>query len=191
MSRSPSESNISIVDASIQWLRYLREGGLPHQLIAVACSMDHARQVRGLYEERGLRDPRDPQRAGARGAGGDPARAAQRTLDAIVQVQMLGEGFDHPPLSIAAMFRPFRSLSPYIQFVGRAMRVNVQNAPGHADNEGIIVSHVGLNIDRHWDDFKAIDRDDQEMVHELAGSRRRRRPSRARAADAAAGCAPT
>src|SRR3712207_8659986 len=55
---------------------------------------------------------------------------------------MLGEGFDHPPLSVAAIFRPFRSLSPYIQFVGRAMRVNVQHSPGHLDNEGIIVSHV-------------------------------------------------
>ena len=85
-------------------------------------------------------------------------------LDVIVQVQMLGEGFDHPPLSVAAIFRPFRSLSPYIQFVGRVMRVNVENAPGHPDNEGIVVSHVGLNIDRHWDDFKEIDRGDQEMI---------------------------
>src|SRR5205807_2631578 len=74
------------------------------------------------------------------------------------------------PLSVAAIFRPFRSLSPYIQFVGRAMRVNVQRAPTHPDNEGIIVSHVGLNIDRHWDDFKAIDRDDQELVNEWLGA---------------------
>ena len=49
-------------------------------------------------------------------------------LDVIVQVQMLGEGFDHPPLSVAAIFRPYRSLSPYIQFVGRVMRVNRQQA---------------------------------------------------------------
>ena len=26
-------------------------------------------------------------------------------------VQMLGEGFDHPKLSVAAIFRPFRSLA--------------------------------------------------------------------------------
>ena len=31
-------------------------------------------------------------------------------LDCIVQVLMLGEGFDHPKLSVAAIFRPFRSL---------------------------------------------------------------------------------
>jgi DNA repair protein RadD len=158
------ESNISIVDASIQWLRELRQGGLNHQLIAVACSLDHARQVRGLYEERGLHAgeihsnlSRDEQEEILR-----DLRSGQ--LDVIVQVQMLGEGFDHPPLSVAAIFRPFRSLSPYIQFVGRVMRVNVENSPGHPDNLGIVVSHVGLNIDRHWDDFKEIDRDDQEMI---------------------------
>lgn len=161
------ESNTSIVDASIQWLRYLREGtGMRHQLIAVACSMDHARQVRSLYEERQMetREIHSNQPVEERESILRDLRNG--TLDAIVQVQMLGEGFDHRPLSVAAIFRPFRSLSPYIQFVGRAMRVNVQHSPGHADNEGIIVSHVGLNIDRHWDDFKGIDGDDQELVHE-------------------------
>lgn len=48
------ECNISIADASIQWLDYLRQTGTPHQLIAVACSMDHAREVRSIYQERGL-----------------------------------------------------------------------------------------------------------------------------------------
>jgi len=160
------QSNISIVDHSIQWLRYLREGGLPHQLIAVACSVDHARQIRGLYQERGLntREIHSGQRSEERETILRELRNG--ALDAIVQVQMLGEGFDHPRLSVAAVFRPFRSLSPYIQFVGRAMRANVQNAPGHADNQGVIVSHVGLNIDRFWDDFKAIDRGDQELIHD-------------------------
>jgi hypothetical protein len=27
-----------------------------------------------------------------------------------------------------------------------------------------VVSHVGLNVDRHWDDFKQIDQDDQELI---------------------------
>lgn len=161
------ESNISIVDASIQWLHYLREGtGLPHQLIAVACSVDHARQLRSLYQERRL-NTREIHSGQAVEEREEILRELRNgTLDAIVQVQMLGEGFDHPPLSVAAIFRPFRSLSPYIQFVGRAMRVNVQRSPAHPDNEGIVVSHVGLNIDRLWDDFKTIDREDQEMVHD-------------------------
>jgi hypothetical protein len=45
------------------------------------------------------------------------------------------------------------------------MRVNVENVPNHPDNEGIVVSHVGLNIDRHWHDFRGIDGGDQQMIH--------------------------
>ena len=85
-------------------------------------------------------------------------------IDCVVQVRMLGEGFDHPNLSVAAIFQPFRSLSPYIQFIGRVMRVVHQNNPQHPDNQGVVVSHVGLNIDRHWDDFRRIDHEDQELV---------------------------
>jgi DNA repair protein RadD len=159
------ESNISIVDASIQWLTELRASGFNHQLIAVACSLAHARQVRGLYEERGIhaREIHSGQTAEEQQEILRDLRSG--ALDAIVQVQMLSEGFDHPPLSVAAVFRPYRSLSPYIQFVGRIMRVNVDNAPGHIDNEGVVVSHVGMNIDRHWEDFKGIDGSDQEMIH--------------------------
>jgi hypothetical protein len=79
---------------------------------------------------------------------------------------MLGEGFDHPPLSVGAIFRPFRSLNPYIQFVGRVMRVNSQNAPNHPDNQGVVISHVGMNQDANWDDFKNIDGGDRELIHE-------------------------
>ncbi len=80
---------------------------------------------------------------------------------------MLGEGFDHPPLSVAAIFRPFRSLSPYIQFVGRVMRVTQEGSPGHRDNQAYIVSHIGLNNDEHWDDFRELDLADQQMFKDL------------------------
>jgi len=36
---------------------------------------------------------------------------------------------------------------PYIQFVGRILRVIVQNSPGHPDNYGHIVTHAGMNLD--------------------------------------------
>ena len=32
---------------------------------------------------------------------------------------MLGEGFDHPYLSVASVFSIFASLAPFVQFVGR------------------------------------------------------------------------
>lgn len=159
------ECNRHIVDASIKHLHELRQrSGYRHQMIAVACSVDHARQVRSLYDERGVKAheiygemDRDKQSAVL-------ADLRSGRLDCIVQVQMLGEGFDHPPLSVAAIFRPFASLSPYIQFVGRVMRVVHEAKRDHPDNNAFIVSHVGLNTDAHWDDFREIDFDDQAMI---------------------------
>ncbi len=160
------ECNVSIVDASIQWLHHYRESGFGHQIIAVACSVNHAHEIRGLYEERGL--SAQEFHSGMSAAERDEAlrNLRNRTLDAIVQVQMLGEGFDHPPLSVGAVFRPFRSLSPYVQFVGRVMRVNAERSPGHPDNRGVVVTHVGLNVDRHWADFKLLDAEDQDIIRE-------------------------
>ncbi len=163
------ECNRHIAEASIQRCEALRSAtGIQHQIIAAACSIDHARQVASIYEECGYR-------AGEIHSGQDSDEQERvlenlRTgrLDCIVQVQMLGEGFDHPRLSVAAVFRPFRSLSPFIQFVGRVMRVVVQTDPDHPDNQGFIVSHVGLNNDARWEEFRELDLEDQELIHEWA-----------------------
>jgi excisionase family DNA binding protein len=162
------ECNRHIVEASIRRCLMMREqSGFHHQVIAVACSVDHARQVRALYEQRGFRaadihsDMPEEEREIVLNALRD------NRLDCIVQVQMLGEGFDHPRLSVAAIFRPFRSLSAYIQFIGRIMRVNFENDPQHVDNEGFVISHIGLNNDARWNDFREIELADQQMFHEL------------------------
>jgi hypothetical protein len=44
-------------------------------------------------------------------------------------MRKLGEGFDHKYLSVAAVFSIFTNLSPFVQFVGRIMRVIEQNNP--------------------------------------------------------------
>jgi DNA repair protein RadD len=161
------ECNAHIVDASIQRMRELRANtGQKQQIIAAACSIDHARQVKVLYEQRGLKvreiySEMDPEKQ---------KKALQEledlNIDCIVQVQMLGEGFDHPPLSVAAVFRPFRSLSPYVQFVGRIMRVMFQDDPQNPANHGYVVSHVGLNNDANWRDFREFDLEDQQVFRE-------------------------
>jgi DNA repair protein RadD len=159
------ECNRHIAEASIQRCEKLRaETGIPHQIIAAACSVDHARQVRSIYQECGYRaaEIHSDMEEDEQEQVIERLRLGQ--LDCIVQVQMLGEGFDHPRLSVAAIFRPFRSLAPYIQFVGRVMRVVVQNTPDHPDNQGFIISHVGLNNDARWEEFRELDLDDQELL---------------------------
>lgn len=161
------ECNAHIVDASIQRMRELRgKTGQKQQIIAAACSVDHARQLSALYEQRGIKTREiygemDDQKK---------SRIVQEledgSIDCIVQVQMLGEGFDHPPLAVAAIFRPFRSLSPYVQFVGRIMRVMFQDDPNNAANHGYVVSHVGLSNDSNWRDFRDFDLEDQQVFRD-------------------------
>lgn len=94
----------------------------------------------------------------------------ERYGDCIVQVGMLGEGYDHPPLSIAAVFRPFRTLSAYIQFVGRTLR-SINNAPNPAlDNIAEIVTHVGLNQQGNWQDFTRFDELDWSKFVDIGDS---------------------
>ena len=161
------ECNKHIVDASLEKLELLRGSGTRHQLIAAACSVAHAKAIRSLYAERGFE-------AAEIHSGMSPEKRAEvlqklraGILDCIVQVQILGEGFDHPHLSVAAVFRPFRSLPPYVQFVGRIMRVIVQNEPRHPDNCGFVVSHVGLNLDEQLSDLRDIEREDSAFFKDL------------------------
>ena len=161
--------NQHIVDSSLEKLEELRQSGTRHQLIAVGCSINHAREIRSLYQERGYSadvihsKQRDDQKLAILN------ELHNGTLDCIVQVQMLGEGFDHPKLSVAAIFRPFRTLAPYVQFVGRVMRVVVQNDAMHPDNVGHIVTHLGMNLDERLKEFKQFENDDQAFWDKVIG----------------------
>ena len=160
------ECNRSIVNASVQQLHHVRSLGSPRQLIAVACSIRHATQVAALYKELGLRvevlhsqlttEERDRIEASLRSG----------VTDVVVQVSILGEGYDLPSLSVAAVFRPYRSLSPYVQFAGRILRLAQPDTPYSPANHVYLVSHVGLNDERWWRDFTNFDRDDQEFFQE-------------------------
>ena len=167
--------NVSIVDNSLEKLEQLRQTGTKHQIIAVACSIKHARQIRSLYQERGYETAivhSSPDKEEDEKTNDVIMRNLYNgVLDCIVQVQMLGEGFDHPKLSVAAIFRPFRSLAPYIQFVGRILRVVVQNDPTHPDNYGHIVTHVGMNLDELLKRFKLFENDDQKFWEEVTGGK--------------------
>jgi len=97
----------TIADASIRALRALRTecADNRHKIIASALNYTECHRIVEAYRARGLR------------ANFIHTREGQRTervlkqldaheLDVIVQVRMLGEGFDHGYLSIAAVFSP-------------------------------------------------------------------------------------
>src|SRR3989344_5341556 len=161
--------NQHIVDSSLQKLEELRQTGTQHQLIAVACTINHAKDIRAMYQERGYNTEVIHSQQNEEEQKKILADLKNGTLDCIVQVQILGEGFDHQKLSVAAIFRPFRTLAPYIQFVGRIMRVVVQNDPGHPDNMGHIVTHLGMNLDQRLKEFKQFENDDEAFWEKVIG----------------------
>ena len=88
-------------------------------------------------------------------------------LDVIVQVRKLGEGFDHRYLAVAAVFSIFSNLSPFVQFVGRIMRVIKPDAAGDPLNNGVVVFHAGANIAQRWEDFQNYSEADREFFDQL------------------------
>jgi superfamily II DNA or RNA helicase len=161
------ECNKSIVNASLEKLETMRTSGVNHQLIAVACTIPHAKSIRSLYAERGYEVEVIHSNLSEAEKTDIIQKLRNGLLDCIVQVSMLGEGFDHPHLSVAAIFRPFRSLPPYVQFVGRVLRVVHQNQPNSPDNIGWVATHIGLNQDVLFDDFKELEREDQLVFSAL------------------------
>jgi superfamily II DNA or RNA helicase len=159
----------TIVDASIRELQRRRAetGETRLKIIASALNYEHCHQIVEAYRARGQR----ADYVHSREDGAANQRVMQRLddheLDVIVQVRKLGEGFDHIYLTVAAVFSVFSNLSPFVQFVGRIMRVIQQNAPGHVLNQGTVIFHAGANIASRWEDFQQYSEADREFFNQL------------------------
>ncbi len=160
------ECSAQVVEESIKILEKQKNlSGLPHMIIAVACGIQHAKQISALYEKYNIR-------VGIIHSGMEPSEIevvksniSNCRLDVIVNVGMLGEGYDHRYLSVAAIFRPFRSKLPYAQFIGRILRF-IPDAPQARDNIGHIISHRYLYLDELWKDYK-IEIAQSEIIRNL------------------------
>lgn len=164
-----TETLTTIVDASIRELDRIRTdtGDQRHKIIASALNFEHCRQIVEAYRARGRRV--DYVHSREDGAANDAVmkQLEVHELDVIVQVRKLGEGFDHPYLSVAAVFSIFSNLSPFVQFVGRIMRVIKQNSPNNPLNQGTVVFHAGANIASRWEDFQEYSEADKQFFDQL------------------------
>lgn len=166
---SSSETMNTIVDASIRELDRLRgeSGDNNLKIIASALNFRHCGQIVEAYRARGRRADYVHSREEGEANRRVMDRLENNQLDVIVQVRKLGEGFDHPRLAVAAIFSVFGNLSPFIQFVGRIMRVVRQNAPDDPINRGAVVFHAGANCARRWSDFQEYTEADREFFDQL------------------------
>lgn len=164
-----NETLTTIVDASIRELDRIRSetADQRHKIIASALNFEHCRQIVEAYRARGRRV--DYVHSKEDGAANEAVmkKLEAHDLDVIVQVRKLGEGFDHPYLSVAAVFSIFANLSPFVQFVGRIMRVIRQNSQNDPLNQGTVVFHAGANIASRWEDFQEYSEADQQFFDQL------------------------
>ena len=147
------ECSLKVVDASIDSLnKKLMNSKVPHKIIAIACSISHAKKIAKLYEKRGIKTavihsdlPEDEKKSLFKDI-------ENHRVQAVINVAMLGEGYDHKYLSVAAIFRPFRAELPYVQFIGRVLRYIPEGNTN--DNIAQIISHHHLFLDKLWEKYK-------------------------------------
>ena len=108
--------------------------------IAFCCSVDHASHVAASFNAAGI--------PAATLLGNTPDRDAVvaafdgGSVQILVTVDVVSEGFDIPAASCAILLRPTQSLGLYLQQVGRVLR------PAPGKQAAVILDHVG-NVHRH------------------------------------------
>ena len=92
-------------------------------------------------------------------------------LQGVVQLRMLGQGYDFPPICVVAPMRPYGSFSEFYQFIGRGIR-----AIRHPALEGRVppsqqwldvIYHAELGLDGHIDTIYAENDMDPLTEHEI------------------------
>ena len=154
-----TESNMSIIEQSIKFLNEKKEKtGNPHKVIAVACSIWHAEQLKLLYEAKGHNTSIVHSELEKHERELEFAKIDSNQVDVVINVAMLGEGYDHKFLTIAALFRPYKTLLPYAQFIGRVLRSisndDVNGNLSEEDNIAAAIHHKELGLDELWDFYK-------------------------------------
>jgi superfamily II DNA or RNA helicase/very-short-patch-repair endonuclease len=93
-------------------------------------------------------------------------------LQGIVQLKMLGQGYDFPPITVVVPMRPYGSFSEFYQFIGRGIRVLQHHAligrVGPADQFLDIIYHAELGLDEHIETIYRENDMDPRTLHESA-----------------------
>lgn len=92
-------------------------------------------------------------------------------LQGLVQLKMLGQGYDFPPITIVVPMRPYGSFSEFYQFIGRGIRVLTHPAltgrVGPGEQYLDIVYHAELGLDAHIETIYVENDMDPLTVHEI------------------------
>ena len=92
-------------------------------------------------------------------------------LQGVVQLKMLGQGYDFPPITVVVPMRPYGSFGEFYQFVGRGIRVIVHPAlagrVGPGEQFLDVIYHAELGLDPHIDTVYRENDMDPMTAHEI------------------------
>ena len=113
-----------IARAAVQQMNEDLANGFDHRLFIRAATIQAAQDLVPLYRGLGLSVEAISSRLTKRQQDNVEERLISGELNAIVCVDMFGEGYDFPKLKVAALHAPHKSLVPTIQFIGRFARID-------------------------------------------------------------------
>lgn len=152
----------SITGDAVQHYQQLCPG---KRAVAFAVSIEHSRHIAAEFNAAGVRAEHvdGTMEIGARDAA--VARFVSGQTLILSNAELFGEGFDVPAIEAAILLRPTKSLSLYLQQVGRALRP----APGKA--QAIILDHAGNSLTHGLpDDEREWTLDDREKQRRASES---------------------
>lgn len=133
-----------------QIARLANEYGIPCELLHHSMTESRIRSVRKRYEQ----------------DSGD--------LQGIVQLKMLGQGYDLPAISVVVPMRPYGSFSEFYQFIGRGIRAihhpALQGRVASQDQVLDIVYHAEMGLDEHIETIYRENDMDPSTRHDLPES---------------------
>ncbi|MFB0846556.1 DEAD/DEAH box helicase [Paenibacillus oleatilyticus] len=151
------ECSEDVIEESINQLKTIKDASpnVPHKILAVACSIAHARDVAHWYKEKGKTvtivhshmNPDELEKAFL--------AVEEHKCEVVVSVNMLMEGYDHKYLTVLALFRPYRSLNAFAQIIGRVLRAIPDEEISNfaVDNNAIVIFHEEIGLKTMWDIF--------------------------------------
>lgn len=168
----------SALDAQASLLAPLR----PRVLFS-ALGERHAEQIAQIASEHGI--PSAHVHYGMTSARIKATRArfeeASGDLQGLVQLKMLGQGYDFPAITVVVPMRPYGSFSEFYQFVGRGIRVlfhpSLEGRVKPADQVLDVIYHAELGLDEHIETiYRENDMDPAQLATAPPATGRRELP---------------
>lgn len=151
------ECKLSVIKRSLEILDIKRANtSVPHKIIAAASNVNEARKIADMYTTEGYNAIAIHNELSSTEREVAFSDIENHRVDVVVNVSMMGEGYDHRYLSVAAIFRAFKSPLPYEQFIGRILRaIPESEVEKPEDNIGSVVAHELLFLDDLWEYYRS------------------------------------